>query len=349
MGKKAAAEPEPTEEVPVERPETPPVQLQGDFIFPDGSEYSGQYIKKKDESVTMHGTGHFRSGPEDFKGTFEMGMFKLGTYKTCNGAVYSGNFLNDRYNGLGEYTWSGPEGRKRIYRGMWKDGKMHGRGNYDNVSIGIDRQIAGFSIGGRFQSSAHGQQEALEAYLAEYGSEYRGSSIAAVNDLVTKAEAIATKGGAAVKDYAVPLPPPQGEVEDAGSQAERAAIEEVVTGPFPELATANLAALQKFAAMFTEEAENPGTVKVLQNGAECTSINGERLKFEQLGHIGQAVEFLNPAADGGEVKVMLLVNVSREYDVTKAAWKVICYEELPLTEEQLEALQNEDKKGKKGK
>jgi len=345
MGKKAAVvEPEPVEEEPVERPETPPVQLEGDFIFPDGSEYSGQYIKKNG-SVTMHGTGHFQSGPEDFFGTLERGVFKQGTYKTCNGAVYSGNFLNNLYNGLGEYTW--PDGR--MYRGMWKDGKMHGRGHYENVSIGIDRQLAGFSIGGRFQSSVQGQQEALEAYLAEYGAEYRGSSVAALNDLVTKAEAIATKGAVAVKDYAVPLPPPQGEVEDAGPQAERAAIEEVVTGPFPDVAAANLAALQKFAALFTEEAENPGTLNVLQNSAGCASINGERLKFEQLGHIGQAVELLNPNADGGEVKTMLLVNVSREYDMTKAAWKVIFYDELPLTEEQLEALQAEDKKGKKGK
>jgi len=346
MGKKAAAvEPEPVVEEPVKRPETPPKQLEGDFIFPDGSEYSGQYIEKKDGSVSMHGQGHFRSGPENFRGTFEQGLFKHGTYKTCNGAIYSGNFLNNRYNGSGEYTW--PDGR--IYRGMWKDGKMHGRGHYDNFSIGIDRQIAGFSIGGRFQSSADGQQEALEAYLAEYGAEYKGSSIAALNDLVTKAEAIAAKGASAVKDYAVPLAPPQGEVEDAGLQAERAVIEEVVTGPFPDLAAANLAALQKFAALFTEEAEDPGTVKVLQNGGECTRINGERLKFEQLGHIGQGVELLNPTADGGEVKIMLLVNVSREYDVKKADWRVIDYEELPLSEEQREALQAEDKKGKKGK
>jgi len=346
MGKKGAvAEPEPVEEEPVERPETPPEQLVGNFIFPDGSEYSGQYIKQKDGTVSMHGTGHFVSGPEDFQGTFEKGSFKQGIYRTCNGALYDGNFWENRYNGLGEYKW--PDGR--IYRGMWKDGKMHGRGQYENFSIGVDRQIAGFSYGGRFQSSAQGQQEALEAYLAVYGEQYRGSAITAVNDLVAKAEGIATKGAAAIKDFVVPSPPPQGEVEDTLLQAERAAMEDVVTGPFPDLAAANLVALQKFAAMFAEEAENPGVAKVLENSAECTSINGDRLKQEQLGHIGQAVELLNPKADGGEVKLMLLVNVSREYDVSKADWKVIEYEELPLTEEQLEALQAEDKKGKKGK
>ena len=35
-------------------------------VFPDGTSYSGQYMKKG-ESIAMHGDGFLQSGPETFE------------------------------------------------------------------------------------------------------------------------------------------------------------------------------------------------------------------------------------------------------------------------------------------
>lgn len=343
MGKKAVTPEPPKEEEVVAEPEAPPEQLEGDFVFPDGSEYSGQFLKQNGH-VCIHGDGHFKSGPEDFQGIFEKGSFKQGTYRSCNGSVYHGTFHNSLFNGPGEYTW--PDGR--VYRGMWKNGRMHGRGKYEHFSIGVDRSVEGFSVNGSFISTASGQAEAKKAFLAEYSVAYANSATTALHNMVAKMEGGGAKGAAVPKEFLVLALPPHGEGEDPRTVTERAAIDEVVSGPFPDDVAFSMVSLKSFAALFLHGAERPGKVTVFESKGESNSFRGERLKHEQLGHVGQAVELSNLQAEGGETKVLVLVNVSHYYDVAHAKWKIVAHEDLPLTEEQLEA-QVEEKKGKKGK
>lgn len=41
--------------------------------------------------------------------------------------VYEGEFMDNTFNGIGNYNWS----NKRKYTGEWKDGKMHGKGVFE--------------------------------------------------------------------------------------------------------------------------------------------------------------------------------------------------------------------------
>mmetsp|Transcript_15503 Transcript_15503/g.48813 ORF Transcript_15503/g.48813 Transcript_15503/m.48813 type:complete len:368 (-) Transcript_15503:8-1111(-) len=366
MGKKAAAQtPEPPkEEEPVEEPEPPPVLLQGDFVFPDGSEYSGQYLKKA-EDVCFHGEGSFVSGPEVFKGSFENGAYKKGTYESCNGSVYTGSFFNGVFHGPGEYAW--PDGR--VYKGMWKDGRMHGRGSYENFSFGIDKLIEGFSINGSFLSSVHGQEDAKKAFLAEYAVEYTGSALAALQDMVAKMEAAAKaaepveqKKGAPSgpppgappiripQEYLVPLPLSAGETEEpeAAEQrsAARAAAEKVVAGPFPDAAAISLAKLKAFSELFPEGAEHPGQVTLYETKEDCERFDGNRLRCDQLSHVGQGVELWHPQAEGGFIRLMVLVNVATDYHISRVQWRIAHFEEVPVPEDAAPAPEN-PKDGKK--
>mmetsp|Transcript_93873 Transcript_93873/g.297966 ORF Transcript_93873/g.297966 Transcript_93873/m.297966 type:complete len:365 (+) Transcript_93873:77-1171(+) len=363
MGKKAAPPtPEPPkEEEPVEEPETPAVILQGDFVFPDGSEYSGQYLKKA-EHVCFHGDGHFISGPEVFKGTFENGGYKKGTYESCNGSVYTGCFYKGLFHGPGEYAW--PDGR--VYRGMWKDGRMHGRGSYENFSFGIDKLIEGFSIEGSFLSSVQGQEQAKKKYLEEYGVKYTGSATAALRDMFAKMEAVAKAaepvdpkkpppGGPAAgappirvaKEFLVPLPPPEGETEEPEAAAERAKIEQIVSGPFPDAAAISLTKLKAFAELFPEGAAPQGQVLLYETKEDCVRFDGSRLRCDQLSHVGQGVELWNPVAEGGHLRLMVLVNVASDYDLSCVQWKIAHCEEVILSEDAVPPPEVQEKGGKK--
>jgi len=365
MGKKAAQPPpEPAkEEEVIEEPEPPPLQLQGDFVFPDGSEYSGQYLKKAD-SVCFHGEGNFISGPEVFKGTFESGGYKKGMYQSCNGSLYSGSFFNGVFHGPGEYTW--PDGR--VYRGMWKDGQMHGRGQYENFSFGIDKLVEGFSTEGSFLSSIRGQEDAKKAFLEEYAVEYTGSATAALRDIMAKMDAIAKaaepvepkkgdkkegppSGAVPIrvpKEFLVPLPPPQGETEEPEAAAERATVETVVAGPFPDVASVTLPKIKAFADLFPEGTSPQGQVTLYRSKEDCERFDSSRLRCDQLSHVGQGVELYNPQAEGGNIRVMVLVNVASDYDISRVQWKIASYEEVPLPEGEVAAPEN-PKEGKKGK
>eukprot|EP00435_Cladocopium_sp_Y103_P059184 s709_g21.t1 len=181
MAPKKAA-PEPVEEDVKEEP--PPEIHQGDFVFPDGSTYSGQYMKKG-ESISMHGDGVMQSGPETFEGSFDNGMYKMGRYCSCSGAVYTGNYRNNKFHGVGDYRW--PDGRE--YRGTWKDGYMHGYGMYLYFSVGADKRFMGFSMNGKFASGAVEQEEAKRAFLQEYGTQCVQSAAAALREMAEKATA----------------------------------------------------------------------------------------------------------------------------------------------------------------
>eukprot|EP00747_Dinoflagellata_sp_TGD_P183361 gnl/TRDRNA2_/TRDRNA2_38191_c0_seq1.p1 gnl/TRDRNA2_/TRDRNA2_38191_c0~~gnl/TRDRNA2_/TRDRNA2_38191_c0_seq1.p1 ORF type:complete len:316 (+),score=93.33 gnl/TRDRNA2_/TRDRNA2_38191_c0_seq1:95-1042(+) len=309
--KKAAASPEPPPPDENKQVEEPQGEiLDGKFTFQDGATYEGEYMKKGDD-ICLHGEGWLISGPEQFKGLFEKGLYKEGKYTSCNGAVYNGSFNKNIFHGFGEYNW--PDGR--VYKGMWKDGLMHGRGQFSNFSFGADKVFKGFCVEGRFASSREGQLDARKQFLAEYGEEYRSSALAALQE----------------PDLEVLLVPTGDEEDKPELSAERASVEEIVAGPFPDAAGVALAKVQAMVALLAEGAsEKPPQVTVLEEREQsATSFDGKRLKREQLQHVGQAVEFVTSDAEPGALSVLVLANVCTEYDSTLARWKIIHYEEVP--------------------
>jgi len=413
MAPKKAAEPPP----PVEDEEDEAIKeeevLQGDFTFPDSSEYAGQYLKlytevgkvavvrdeetneagfevamgakflvvanvdasradlslmrdgdilrlvngqiapgldeykaKTDEEkeftvklyrekVQLHGKGKMTCGPESFDGTFDQGSYADGTLLGIDGSKYTGGFRKGAFHGPGEYLWA--DGRS--YKGMWQDGKMHGRGRFENFSFGVDRVFEGFCAGGVFRSGDEGQKEAKRSYLAEYGAAFGESATAALNSMaaavkVPEVDPKAKKGGAEETGPAeIPkefLVPAEGEEEDA---AQRAAIEELAAGPFPEAAGLPTAvALQAFVALFTPTEEQPavGQVTVYEESGQKGRFDGTRLKKQQLVYGGQAVEFFAPEAEPGAVSFMVFLNTSQKYDAAQASWRLVHTEDVPI-------------------
>lgn len=309
MGKKAAAAPDPAPVTEVEKPPEPePEILQGDFVFQDGSTYSGQYMKKG-EAVCLHGQGLLSTGPETYEGTFAEGLYKMGKFTSCSGAVFSGHFKGNKFHGVGHYRW--PDGRE--YRGTWKNGDMHGLGEYLNFSVGADKKFTGFSLGGEFSSSEQEQEETKKAFLAEYSSQFEQSAIAALRDLAERATA-----DGAPADYLVP---------QEGDAAKGTA--EFVAGPFPEPAESAQALVQAFAARLAEGAEQPLEVTVYTGLGEPPRLDPQRLKKPQLQMAGQAVEFYAANAEAGALQMLVLVNVSPEYDVEQAKWKLVHCQVVP--------------------
>lgn len=361
MGKKAQAPAaaEPAEEEPKEEEEPPLEILEGDFLLPDGSTYCGEYILRQERPL-MHGKGKLHTAPETFEGNFCEGLYKDGTFTGADGSVYSGSFHNNIFHGPGTYTWpDGPAEQRKTYCGMWQDGVMHGRGEFENFSFGIDRLFKGFAVHGKFLSSLKGQEEAKRSFLAEYAETYDSSAKAALQDFVSKlapgepADPKAKKGAAAdeapvewPKEFMVP-PEPSADCQEEISD-ERDQILKIVAGPFPDEKTLKAASFITFAAFFAEGAAEPGQVTVFEERGDRSvgDFDGERLKLEQLGHIGQGVAFSVPSAEPGGLSLVVLVNVTSEYHVAGARWKLVHCEEVPGGEEAAAAAAP-DAKGKK--
>eukprot|EP00439_Symbiodinium_sp_Y106_P084795 s532_g26.t1 len=312
---------EPVEEEVKEEP--PPEILQGDFVFPDGSTYSGQYLKKG-ESICMHGDGHLQSGPQTFEGSFDNGMYKMGRYSSCSGAVYTGHFRKNQFHGVGDYKW--PDGRE--YRGTWKDGFMHGYGMYLYFSVGADKRFMGFSMNGKFASGAAEQEEAtMKAFLQEYGAQCVQSATAAFREMAEK-----TAADGVPADFLI--------AKDADGKAEKV-LEDMVAAPYPDASAATQASLQAFAARLSAE-EQPLQVSVytgLTNkklvlplseestfsclGTEDVHMDGARLKHTQLQVAGQAVEFFSEAETAGALRAVVLLNTASEFEWEAAKWKLV--------------------------
>lgn len=309
MPPKKAVEAPPAEEASSPPPEPAAEQLDGEFLFQDGSTYSGQY-QRVGEDVCLHGQGVLVTGPESFKGTFERGCYKEGKYTACSGAVYVGGFRDNLFNGFGEYHW--PNGR--TYKGTWKDGFMHGRGLFLNFSYGVDKLFTGFSVNGRYSSNREEQDALKRRFLEEYGGIVGRSAGAAL------AEAAAD-----LKSFLVPAAPTDGEEPDA----ERRAALEIVDGPFPEEGATTPEALQAFAAHLEEGSERPLAINVMEERSLPTGgfDAPARLLRDQLQHAGQCVAFSLPGAEAGGLALVVLVNVSKEYDPASARWKVVHVEE----------------------
>jgi hypothetical protein len=336
MAPKKAATPEPVEneEAPKEE-EVPEEQLKGDFVFPDGSTYKGQYLQKGAQR-TIHGEGMLQCGPEVFTGTFERGLYKKGTYTGCNGAVYNGTFKNNQMHGFGEYRW--PDSRS--YKGIWKDGKMHGRGKFSNFSFGADQTKEGFSVMGEFGSSFAKQQEAKKKFLEEYGEEYRESAVACLKELAEKAGAAGSMEPCSA--YLVPQVTDDDELDEAQEAKEaRSKVDELISGKCPKPEEVIPAGLQALLAGLTPDAETgecKSKVMVMEKSTEASVIDPKRLKVsghfgimanQQLQHVGQCVEFVTIDAESGAsiAPKLALVNINRDFDVEKVQWKIVYYEE----------------------
>lgn len=335
MGKKGEAHAEAAEEEPEQ-------VLEGDFAWPDGSEYSGEYVMKKDK-IILHGKGRMQTGPEVFQGTFENGLYREGTFHGADGSVYKGAFRNNAFHGPGEYTWA--DGR--VYRGMWQDGCMHGRGEFENFSFGADRVFHGFCAKGRFLSSESGQEAAKREFLADYAKPYIASAMKVAQEIFARAPAqqvvpddpkAKNRGQFAAqvdapadlpKEYLVVLPAEGTDEAVADGEAEAAAS--LAEGPFPENGCVRTSALWQFGGRFAEGAENPGRIVVLESrSASLFGFAGQRLQKEQLGHLGQAVAFVADDAEVGAIRLMVLLNVCLTgYSAEQASWKLLHCETTP--------------------
>merc|ERR1719329_553939 len=244
-----------------------------------GEVLDGHYLKKGDD-VSLHGEGKLVSGPEIFKGTFENGSYKVGCYTSCDGATYEGHFRNNLFHGHGEHKW--PDGRS--YKGMWRDGYMHGQGEYQNFTFGADKVFTGFSCNGKFASNRSEQEEAKRKFLEEYAAELVPSARKALEKIVTSAEV--------PKEFLMPAKEkPRVRRRSPRLAAERAAIDELlVRGEFPEKDSTPAAALQAFGALYAEECEKPGEVRVLEGTEHDGRFGMLELRHEQLQHAGQAIE-----------------------------------------------------------
>jgi hypothetical protein len=324
MGKKAepkaAAAPADDEEKPVA--EDPGEVKEGEYLFQDGATYSGFYLKKGEE-VIMHGEGTLLSGPEVFQGKFEKGQYKEGTFKSCNGAIYVGHYLDNKFHGMGEYTWNAKMPDERTYIGMWKNGYMHGYGQFLNFCFGVHKVFKGFAFKGMFSSAREEQEQLKQSFLAEYGGECTKSAISAFKEL---GEKTATE---MPSKYLVPQPPTEEGVEEPPeAAAERASIEELVSGPFPSSTAVAGPALQAFVARLADDAEKPLRVSVLEERSQTQFASG-RLLRDQLQYVGQAIEFEAPDAEVGAVRAAVLLNVSSIFDISGAKWKLVHVEEVP--------------------
>jgi hypothetical protein len=326
MGKKGAA---PTPAAPKEEEEEPVVEdlgelKEGDYQFPDGSTYTGCYLKKGDD-VCLHGEGTLQSGPEMFQGTFEKGQYKEGQYKSCNGAIYVGHFHDNKFHGLGEYTWNAKMPNERTYRGMWKNGYMHGFGQFSNFSFGVHKVFEGFSCKGRFSSARKEQEDLKSGFVEEYSSEHIKSATVAFTSL---GEKTAERGGEMPKAFLVPEPPTEEGVEEKPeAAAERASIEELVSGPFPANNAVSATAMQAFVARLGEEVEKPLSIRIVEDKYDTVFME-RRLLHDQLQHVGQAIEFEAADAEVGSIRSAVLLNISRTFDISAAKWKLVHIEEV---------------------
>ncbi|PRP85687.1 hypothetical protein PROFUN_06521 [Planoprotostelium fungivorum] len=96
----------------------------GTYTFLNGDKYNGQFqngLFHGHGVVTESGyvyDGEWSEGNKDGEGTFKM--------LANPGDHYEGTFANNRFDGVGLYTWA----NGNTYEGHWRDGKMQGHGRF---------------------------------------------------------------------------------------------------------------------------------------------------------------------------------------------------------------------------
>ena len=100
----------------------------GRFVFANGDEYDGSYQLNNSGSIERHGQGVFKTQ----EGTIYSGhwmndkMNGRGVFTHPSGCQYEGEFVDGYFEGHGKYTW--PDGS--VYEGDFKKSKLFGKGYF---------------------------------------------------------------------------------------------------------------------------------------------------------------------------------------------------------------------------
>lgn len=144
----------------VEEAPPEPVAGNGEFIMPDGSTYSGDYLDTAGVKI-RHGQGTFKFESETYTGAWANDMMNgEGEYTFASGAVYRGNFTNNLFDGQGTYTF--PDGT--CYTGSWMGNKMHGQGSYTHSDGMV---TVGEFANGVYRSGTKSTQQAFPSVVQE--------------------------------------------------------------------------------------------------------------------------------------------------------------------------------------
>jgi len=105
--------------------------LTGEFIFPNGDHYDGQYLTTEEGVIQRHGVGkHSSNDGLIYQGSFVNDkMNGEGTIIFPSGATYKGNFKDNLYHGTGTYSW--PNGC--TYVGDFSENKLEGQGTFNDA------------------------------------------------------------------------------------------------------------------------------------------------------------------------------------------------------------------------
>ena len=111
--------------------------LRGKFFFENGATYEGEYAvlppdpeaevkdgEEPKERRIRQGQGLYIEGDYSYEGQWlDDKMHGAGTLRFASGAMYTGEFAENKYMGQGTHTF--PDGVSK-YVGPWQDSRMHG-------------------------------------------------------------------------------------------------------------------------------------------------------------------------------------------------------------------------------
>lgn len=100
-------------------------RVKGEFNLDEGGQYVGEYVLLAGKKI-REGEGNFvYADGSDYSGTWKNDKMEgKGRYSFAGGDSYEGRFLEGLFNGFGKYIF--PDGS--VYEGEWKDNVMHGSG-----------------------------------------------------------------------------------------------------------------------------------------------------------------------------------------------------------------------------
>ena len=102
----------------------------GVYVFPDGSRYDGQVVRKEGSSPKRHGNGVYVDVNSVYDGQWiDDSMSGEGHLTFATGASYRGSFHRNVFDGQGRYEWS----NGCSYEGEWRNNLMHGMGVFTDA------------------------------------------------------------------------------------------------------------------------------------------------------------------------------------------------------------------------
>lgn len=115
----------------------------GVYVYPDGSRYDGQVVRKEGLPPKRHGNGVYVDVNSVYDGQWiDDCMGGEGHITFSGGASYRGTFHANVFEGRGRYEW--PNGTS--YEGEWRRNLMHG--------VGVFTDDKGQKWSGRFYNGS---------------------------------------------------------------------------------------------------------------------------------------------------------------------------------------------------